>query len=190
MASVLQSGAVIVPTILVENAVWSETEREVIADYRARGFDLVNGTDGGDGGLGRIFKHSEASKKKLSIAHTGRKLSAEECQQRRDRTLGLVPTWMHTPEIIAKSAKSRSGKIPANLAGIHSGLIGKPKSLETRQKISKTLSGRKQSPDIVAKRKAAFRAFLAANPDAIERRRATLAAARMARQEAIRGLDA
>src|SRR4051794_9401896 len=43
---------------------WREAERRWIAEYRTRGALLVNGTDGGDGTLGRV--HTSEQRARLS----------------------------------------------------------------------------------------------------------------------------
>lgn len=52
-----------------------QAEIEMIAYYRYVGCDLTNGTYGGDGATGRIV--SEETRKKVSIANTGKKQSPE-----------------------------------------------------------------------------------------------------------------
>lgn len=45
-------------------------EVELIAYYKSIGCDLINGTPGGDG-LPKGFKHSEETRKKMSLSHKG-----------------------------------------------------------------------------------------------------------------------
>lgn len=64
-------------------------EISTIAFCREAGFDLVNGTDGGEGGLG--YKHTEATKEKLRILGAkslGRRLSEESKQKIRLSAIG------------------------------------------------------------------------------------------------------
>lgn len=53
----------------------AQEEIELIALLRSQGAKLVNGTDGGDGALGR--KHSFETKSKMSSLHRGKELSIE-----------------------------------------------------------------------------------------------------------------
>jgi hypothetical protein len=87
---------------------------------------LVNLTDGGEGVTG--FKHSEESKKKMSIAKKGTKLSEEIKQTMSEREKGKTLSKEHKEKI----ANSLKGQI---------------RPQEVRDKISKKLSGRKMSDE-------------------------------------------
>jgi len=54
---------------------WEEEETRYIRAARALGMDLVNATDGGEGGIGT--KHSLESREKISKAKKGKPLSEE-----------------------------------------------------------------------------------------------------------------
>ena len=60
-----------------EEAVFNEIK--LIFEYRLLGYNLVNGTDGGEGGTG--YKFTEEQKKQQSIRQTGRKL--KPCSEER-----------------------------------------------------------------------------------------------------------
>ena len=59
-----------------------ELEKLAIAHYRSMGFDLVNGTDGGEGCTGR--KLSEDAKRRVSEARKGKHPSADTKQRMKD----------------------------------------------------------------------------------------------------------
>lgn len=83
--SLLEKG--LAPTITVlEMANGNGNKEEIawIAYFRSYGIDLVNGTIGGDGVMaGR--HHTEATKRKISLAGKGRKLSEETREKMRHR---------------------------------------------------------------------------------------------------------
>ncbi len=85
-----------------EQAVALEIER--IAYWRAMGVVLVNNTDGGEGRPGSV--HSKEVKNKISLALTGRKLSAEHAAKVKSRTI--------TDEWRANISAARLGKKPWN----------------------------------------------------------------------------
>ena len=58
---------------------WEFWEKYWIDQFRQWGFNLTNLTKGGQGGNG--YSHTKESKKKMSIAHLGKKLSDEHKQK-------------------------------------------------------------------------------------------------------------
>jgi len=56
---------------------WQFWEQHYISLYKSWGFNLTNGTKGGDGNDCWQKLHSEETKKKISLAHLGKKLSKE-----------------------------------------------------------------------------------------------------------------
>lgn len=83
-----------------------EAEREWIAYGREQGWRLTNGTDGGDGGLGRY--PTEETRKKMSAAGAGRPKSAAH----RAAISSARKGYKRTQESIAKqmaTRKERSG---------------------------------------------------------------------------------
>ena len=55
---------------------------------------------------------------------------------------------------VCKKARSRAmkGKMPKNLEAIHQAKIGRPRSEETKRKVSLGLTGKKQSQETIQKR--------------------------------------
>lgn len=88
---------------------------------------LVNKTAGGDGSL----DPTDELRKKLSISHLGKKASEETRN---------------------KQSMALKGKLPVGQKSAAASLLGKPKSEETKQKIANKLTGRKQDPEVVARR--------------------------------------
>ena len=147
-------------------------EIEWIAAYKAIGFDLVNGTDGGEGMLGaKTFlgrNHTPEAIAKNRAAHLGRKASPETRAKQsaagvgKHRGLG----YKHTPEARASMRASHTGlkhsaetiqkirlaqtpetraKSSAAMRGNQHTLGYKP-TLETRAKQSSAGKGRKHAP--------------------------------------------
>lgn len=95
---------------------------------------LANKTGGGEGSIG--YKHSEASKKKISLGGKGRIVSDAVKEKLRENIKFNNP--MNNPDTIAK----RSGKNHWNY-GKQGASFGKPVPEETRRKISESLKGNK-----------------------------------------------
>ncbi len=95
-------------------------ETEMISILRRMGVNLTNVTEGGTGTTG--YSHSEEAKKKISIAHKDKKLSAEHVEKCRLAHVGLK----RTPEQNEANRLRQLGKIA---------------SKETRDKISLSLKG-------------------------------------------------
>ena len=131
LRSVAREGAMVGMTVLLVVADEHEAAREetrLIAEYRARGYDLANGTLGGEGlgaGFGGVMYHREPR-------------TAEE----RERRLAI----MRSPEVRAKMSASAKARPPSRL-----GQPGKSPSLETRAKLSAALKGRPKTPEHAAK---------------------------------------
>lgn len=134
--SVLRSGGNIVHVVLDPDAEWNETERELIAKHRAAGASLVNGTDGGDGMVGR--RMSAAAKAHLSSVMTGRKRSAEH-----NAALSKALTGRKTPQATRlKIAAAMKGRAPSNLEAIQAGNKGIKRGDGLKRQISEKLKGR------------------------------------------------
>lgn len=105
IASVLREGHELTITALEVDAVKHESEIRWIAHYKERGFDLVNGTLGGDQCIG--VPKTEAHKAAISAAHKGSKKpwTAERNRQGKGK-----PGHASTPEINAKIAAKHIGK--------------------------------------------------------------------------------
>lgn len=115
-----------------------EIEIRLIAEYRAQGVGGYNMTGGGDGSLG--VPVSDVVREKIAASLKGRTLSAEH-----RRRVGQAQHGKSIPD--ATKQKMRQAAIAR--------CIRSPMSDEQKQKISASLSGRKQSKEHVEKRVAA-----------------------------------
>jgi hypothetical protein len=117
-----------------------DVEIEEIAKYRALGFNLLNMTNGGKGLLG--FKHSEESKKKMSMTKTGVKQALEHTKACADGHRGKK----QNPESVAKRTAA---------------ITGKKRTPEQRARMKLAAQnrkrGHKQSPEQIAKRIASYK---------------------------------
>lgn len=147
MTSVVRDGHEVNLVILEENAIWGESEKKWIANYRQSGAKLVNGTDGGDGVLGRVW--TKESREKASNASRGRKKSPEHCKAMSECRKGIRPK----PESIEKQRAAMKGRMPKNLALLHELKKTAIMSQETKDKISKTLKSKGMKLSIEHKEK-------------------------------------
>jgi hypothetical protein len=113
-------------------------EIELIADYRFRGYRLVNSTDGGDG----LFNPTPEVRAKIRAAKMGRVLSAETRAKIGDASRGRVPT----EDTKAKLSASLSGvkKSPEHAARVGLAQQGKVISAESRAKMSEAAKNRSE----------------------------------------------
>lgn len=139
--------------------------------FRDEGLSLVNGTDGGDGVLGYKYSSEDIVKKKawraspetrkrmsdsrkgvkrslefkakMSLLHTGKKLSAETCKRISEGKMGSVP-WNKGKHLGPSWNKGKpcSEKTKQKLSDA---LKGRIISLETRRKIGLSHLGQKRS---------------------------------------------
>lgn len=107
---------------------WAEREIFWIAKLKSEGKSLTNGTIGGEGWFGN--KHSDKSKKLMSLAMTG-KSHVVSMEQRRAQSLAMKGR-KRTEEHKRALSLALKGRIPSD---------------ETRMKTSRTMLGRKQSED-------------------------------------------
>lgn len=161
---VLRDGHEVVIIPLQFDSVWAEDEIWWIAEYRAHGYNLTNATAGGEGMLGYVW--SEESRQKVSQKMKGKKKSPEHRAAVIEAIKSRPPATAETRQRLSAAAK---GKRPTNLDAIQANLVGKAKPESTREKISRTLTGRKQPPDLVARRAAAYKA-LSATPEHKQKR--------------------
>lgn len=100
---------------------WKELEQYWIAQFKACGFNLTNGTEGGQGILG--YKHTEETKKKLSL---------------------LGKNLKHSVESKLKISNSLKGKKISDKAKKNMSLAqkGKPKNPKSIEKMKFTKKGR------------------------------------------------
>lgn len=125
--------------------------------------DLTNGTAGGDGVVGHV--HSEQTRRRLSEAHTGRRLP----QGHREKLAEHWRRFWSDPESRAKALKAKLGHLVTRegRANMSAAQRGHPVSDAQRAKIAATLTGRKASDATRAKQSAAIRAYYS-NPAARE----------------------
>ena len=141
----------VIPRISEQDAL--SYEKELIALYRSQGFLLVNRTSGGQGTSG--MRHTEETKRKLSVAHTGKKLSEEHkaavSKAGKARKIKYWPP--KTPEAKARAGASRKGYKFTEQERIEHSLRmqnRKPISDQGRINISISLKGKKHSPERTA----------------------------------------
>jgi group I intron endonuclease len=86
---------------------WQYWEKYYISLYKNRGFNLVNHTEGGDGGS--FKKHSEGSKKKMSESRTGKKRPefTDEWKKNLSESAKIKIFTKEHRENISKSLKGR-----------------------------------------------------------------------------------
>lgn len=99
LASVIKRGTrpeMVTLEIVPAGGDYVEAEQFWIASFRSIGMSLANQNDGGDGSFG--LRHTEETRRKISIASTGNRIS-EEAQKRR------TASWRRTWE--AKSPEQR-----------------------------------------------------------------------------------
>jgi len=123
----------------------NDAEKKWIKLYKDLGYDLTNGTNGGDGGkmspesiekmrLKKIGKkHSELTKQKISKSNMGHFVSDETREKLREKR----KTYIVSDETRKKQSISHIGKIPHNK--------GKKLTQEHKNKISKALIGQKKN---------------------------------------------
>jgi hypothetical protein len=117
-----------------------EIEKALVALLgRGRGKPLCNKTDGGDGTSGH--KHTEEARARMSRAQKGHYVSPEARAKIGAAHRGKKLSPEHRAKFIAHNHEPKS---PEHLAKIQAAKIGRPRSAETKQKLSEALKGRKQ----------------------------------------------
>lgn len=151
----------VIATVIESGITWEEAckkEIVLIAEYRLKGYNLLNLTDGGEG----LFNPSSATRKKISLTHKGKVLSEETREKIAARNRGSK----HSEETKKKMSESHKGKPAWNKnkkiseshrSNIINSLIGRPVSQETKDKIRKSNLGQKRSQDSIEKMKEAHR---------------------------------
>lgn len=125
-------------------------EIEYISTYKQLGFKLYNSNNGGGGKL----KHSEETKKKISRANLGRKLTEEQY----GKLLASIKTKKPMNKLsIAAGAITRTGKPLSEehkrkLKENHKGNTGRKFTEEHKRKISEANKGRKVGPQSLERR--------------------------------------
>ena len=123
-----------------ESSDLNRIEIETISEYRSRGIILYNMTDGGDGSLG--VTPSQKTKDKISASLRGRK-----CSDQHRLRVSEAQKFKTIPAEVRE--KMRSAALARCVY---------PMSEEQRQKRRNALAGKKQSPELIAKRVAARKA--------------------------------
>lgn len=145
--------------VVPPNRDWAERERYWIKTLRSVYQGCLNVTDGGHGAAGMVL--SVEQRRKMSAAHTGKKLSPAHCQKMRERQTGKKLS----DDTRAKIAASVRGTefSDERCAKISAAKRGKTPSAETRAKIRSSLMGRpgrKHSDESRAKMRAAKKSVI------------------------------
>jgi len=153
----LQPQIVLIETIPLEGN-WIAAERKWIAYYKSMGYSLVNKTDGGEGVIG--LKHSDASRKKMSLQHLGKKLptlTRQRISQSLKRFSLENPGKLATRKTGIKHSEKTKAKLRIhinNLANdpsirkkISDSKLGKPLSEKHKKAISESHKGKKLSTE-------------------------------------------
>lgn len=160
--SVIRSGHTIVISAIEEQAEWGAAERRWIEEFRERGFDLVNTTDGGEGVVGYVrnaewrarrsalmtgrasplkgTKMSDEQRAKISAAQVGRVITPEQ----RAKISAALKGRKKTPEHIEKvAAANRKPKVEPTAEEIEEKRLQKFSNLSARSKGKVLNSGHK-----------------------------------------------
>jgi len=108
IVSVLERGHQIEISLLAENVEWHEAEIAAIADFRARGFSLLNLTDGGEGTTGFRPKGRKrpdlAARNKANAGKPGRPRMPGETEKLMQYVRGAKRPW------VAERNRSKAGQ--------------------------------------------------------------------------------
>lgn len=159
----IEEGFEIVMTAVLENAELHVAEMEIIAKYRDKGFRLLNLTDGGEGTIGwrgntgnkrpDLAERNMSSKgkpgrastpeinAKISAAHKGK---SKPWLSERNHLLAGKPGHKHTDESRSKISASNKGRTISE---------------SQRKKISDSNTGRKRTPEGIAKMREGHRLY-------------------------------
>lgn len=154
-------------TVLEETTGSELGDREIwwIAQAKIAGADLVNGTDGGEGMLGRKgWRHSEESKERMRLARLGKKASEETRAKMREahkgkkmpetlkeKLLSIHTGRKHSAETIERMKIAHSEISEETRRKLSESLKGKTLSEETRAKMSEAHIGYKHTPETIEK---------------------------------------
>lgn len=97
---------------------WQEVERAVIAQFRADGARLVNGTNGGEGTNGRVWSPNKEQRARMGAAQIGKRASPET-RLKRSRSLRarydgdpLLKAWRQ--ELARRASRSPAARAAAS----------------------------------------------------------------------------
>jgi len=150
---------------------WEQHEREYIRWYRVLGWNVLNATDGGDGGaMPMTAEHraniSKATKGKfsaerraaISACHKGKMVSLETRAKMSASGGKHLKGKRQSPEHIAKCRAPKVGKkfTAEHSAKIAAALKGKPKSDEARRQMSIAAKLRRQRENLTSPPDSAF----------------------------------
>lgn len=147
--SVEAAGGEIVATVLESGLSWSESgvrEVSLIAHHRSLRADLTNGTDGGDGSLGR--SHSPETREKMSITRKGKPMPPFSVEHRSNLSAAGKGRTCSTESREKMSAAHKGKPLSAShCAAMSVAHKGKQKSDEHQAKITASLTGKTRSPE-------------------------------------------
>ncbi len=112
------------------DASWPEAESRWIATLKARGCDLTNLTEGGEGAIGHI--HTPATRAKMSRSSLGKPKSDSHCKN-------------------ISAAKKLTPISPATRQAQIRAVTGRKQSQEEKDRRAAKLRGQKRSPETVAR---------------------------------------
>lgn len=134
---------------------YEEAEIHWISTYRARGFNLTNKTDGGDGFAGLVISepmraklkaarakrepHSETTRALISAGNTGQRRSAEFCERMAAKAKLQAPPSAAAREKMAAAHRNPTPEHRAKLSAAHKG-----KPLSEAAKVAAKARGERQ----------------------------------------------
>ena len=123
----------------VDEAESCRVECEIIAQYKAAGASLVNGTNGGDGCCGMVL--SEESRNKIRLKSIGRKQSLETVAKRVAKIKGMKRTPEQCEAIRQRKLGVKIKLTPQGLAARQGQGKGRRKPVGFGDKVSEALKG-------------------------------------------------
>lgn len=118
---------------------WAEREIYWIALHRFEGCELLNLTDGGDGGLGCV--HSQESRNKTRMKLSGRTVSAETRAKISAAMKGKHGSWVGKSLSIEHRKRISDARKGRPRTYYSRGFLGKTHSPETKKKMSLAATG-------------------------------------------------
>jgi hypothetical protein len=153
----------------VPEEVWQDAERRQITLYRAAGARLTNGTDGGEGPLGRVC--SPETRGRMSVAQVGKthtpEARAKIGESARNRSPEARAKMSEAARIAATKRKPISPETRKRMAAASRGnkyALGNKLSAESRARMSAAQIGKIVSPETRARLRAAWNTRKGRNP--------------------------